>query len=111
MSITRDKPLIVTFRDLRAAMAPLHMHEKAWVDALHDVWLTGGPTPDSIIRNPKGYDPRKRQPGNVEKRIVSPLPVAIWMQQVSAARGMALTSRQALNILAGDADYGLEAHE
>ena len=102
------EPLLVTFVELLEALAPLHLHEKAYVDRLHDVWKQGAPTPDSIIRDPRAYDERKRQPGNVEKRIVFPTPLAQWVVETSTARGMPLTMRQALNMVNGKADYGLE---
>lgn len=108
--IELGKPVIVTFRDLRAALFALHQNIKADVDSLHDVWLTGAPTPDSIILNPKGYDPRMAQAGNIEKRIISPVTLAKWIQDTSARRGMPLDWRQCLNIAEGRADYGVDMH-
>lgn len=98
--------MFVTFAELRDALAPLHLNERSHVSTLHDVWKQGAPSPDSIIRNPKGYDPRLRQPGNLEKRLILPLRLAAWIQDVSGKRGMALTLRQALNMIAGEADLG-----
>jgi hypothetical protein len=103
--IEQGKPLLVTFADLRDALQSLHLNQKAWVDALHDVWKQGAPTPDSIIRDPRGYDERKRQRGNTEKRIVLPTPLATWIMQVSAARGMPVTFLQATRMVNGEADY------
>ena len=106
--VGEGQPLQVTFVELREALAPLHLHDKAFVDRLHDVWKQGAPTPDSIIRDPKGYDERKRQLGNVEKRLVFPTPLAQWLVEVSAARGMPYTMSQALKIVDGNAEtYGL----
>ena len=107
-SVVTAEPLLVPFRELLEALAPLHLYEKAYVDRLHDVWKLGAPTPDSIIRDPRAYDERQRQPGNVEKRIVFPTPLAQWIVEVSTARGMPYTMRQALGIANGEADYGLE---
>lgn len=104
------KPIVVTFRDLRAAMFPLHRNVKADVDSLHDVWIAGAPTPDSIIRNPKGYDPRLQQVGNIEKRIITPPALALWISDISARRGMPLDWRQCLNMAEGRADFGVDLH-
>lgn len=102
------RPLIATFSDLVAIFEPLHLHNVADVARLHDVWLQGAPTPDTRILNPKGYDERKRQPGNVEKRIVFPPLLAQWVMDVSKRRGFPYTERQVYNMLAGRADYGLD---
>lgn len=107
--IQPGKPLVVRFVDLCAALEPLHQRDKAWLDALHDIWKMGAPSPDSRILVARHYDERLRQPGNVEKRIVFPTPLARWVEQVSAARGMPVSHKQALGILSGEADYGLEA--
>jgi hypothetical protein len=106
--IEQGKPLLTTFVELRDALSPLHIHQKAWVDSLHDVWKKGAPTPDSIIRSPKGYDERLRQAGNVEKRIVLPTPLADWIMQVSAARGTPVNFKQAMRMVNGEADFGFE---
>lgn len=106
--IVEAEPLLVTFVELREALAPLHLHDRACVDRLHDVWKLGAPLPDSIIRQPAGYDERKTQPGNRERRIVFPTPLAAWVVEVSAARGMPYTLSQALRIVDGETDYGLE---
>jgi hypothetical protein len=102
------KPMFVSFVDLYGMFAPLHMGVKAHVDTLHDIWLAGAPSPDSIIRNPKGYDPRIKQAGNDERRLCMYIPLAKWIVDVSAERGMPYTLKQAINILNGHADYGLE---
>jgi hypothetical protein len=104
--IEAETALVVTFAELREALAPLHLGRKSWVDALHDLWKLGAPSPDSRILMPKGYDERQRQPGNVEKRLVLPTPLAQWIVQVSAARGIPYTFAQAVHMLAGQADYG-----
>lgn len=106
--IEQGKPLLVTFADLRDALQSLHLNQKVWVDALHDVWKQGAPTPDSIIRDPRGYDERRRQLGNVEKRIVLPTPLAQWIMQVSAARGTPFNFKQAMRMVNGEADFGFE---
>ena len=100
--IQAEKALVVTFAELRDALAPLHLGRRAWVDALHDVWKQGAPSPDSRILVPNGYDERQTQPGNVEKRVVLPAPLAQWMVQVSAARGMPYTLAQALSAVSGE---------
>lgn len=106
--IEQGKPLIATFVELRDALASLHMNQKTWVDGLYDIWRKGAPTPDSIIRNPRGYDERKRQLGNIEKRIVLPTPLANWIMQVSAARGTPFSFKQAMRMVNGEADFGFE---
>jgi len=106
------KPLVCSFRALADALAPYHRWERHWVDSLHDIWKQGAPTPDSIIRTPRGYDERKdqRKAGNFERRIVFPTPLAQWLQQVTRARGEPLAWRQCLNIVEGRTDYGLDLH-
>jgi hypothetical protein len=104
--IEAETALVVTFAELRDALAPLHLGRRSWVDALHDLWKLGAPSPDSRVLAPKGYDERQRQPGNVEKRLVLPTPLAQWIAQVSAARGIPYTHAQALRMLAGKPDYG-----
>lgn len=83
-----NPPLVVTWPQLEAAFARLHLGEKRYVDALHDIWLRGTPTPDSIVRVPLHYDERKRQPGNVVRRIVPESAVRAWAEDVGAARGI-----------------------
>lgn len=101
-----SKPVFVTFIELVQALETLHRYEKAYVDRLHDVWKLGAPTPhDSIIRNPKDYDERKVQPGNRERRLLLPFPLAKWIMETSAARGMPLTAKQSLNMVYGEVDY------
>ncbi len=107
--IEAEAALVVTFVELRDALAPLHLGRKPWVDSLHDVWKQGAPSPDSRILVPEGYDERQTQPGNVEQRLVLPTPLAQWIVQISAARGIPYTFGQALSIFAGQAQYGKES--
>lgn len=93
------KPLILTFQQLAHIFRGLHMWHKPYVDRLHDVWLQGAPSPQSIIRNPKGYDPRKAQVGNYEARIVLPTPLAKWIDEVASERGMSVAAGQAKQLV------------
>lgn len=102
------RPLIVTFRELAAALFPFHLNERAHLATLHDVWLKGAPTPGSRILNPKGYDERAWQPGNIVKRIVPAPWLAQWIQDMSAVRGMPLDWRQCMAMVEGQPDYGLD---
>lgn len=104
--IEAETALLVTFAELRDAFAPLHLGHRPWVDSLHDLWKLGAPSLDSRIHEPKGYDERKAQHGNVEKRLVLPTPLAQWMVEISAARGIPYTFAQALSIFAGQPHYG-----
>ena len=99
MSGHNRQPVICTFRMLSFALAPLHVWNLADVDRLHDVWKMGAPTPDSIVRNPVGYDPRKAQQGNVEKRIVLPSALEQWVQDVATRRGISATYEQAAGLI------------
>lgn len=83
-----QKPIIITFRELATNLAPLHMWHKSDVDNLHDVFLKGAVTPDSIIRNPKHYDPRLKQYGNYEARIMIPAMLSQWVVDVCQRRGI-----------------------
>lgn len=104
------KPITATFRQLAAATADMHLWNRRYLSTLHDLWLKGAPTPDSIIRSPKGYDPRKAQAGNFEARLILPTQLARWIEDVTAARGMPLTYRQSLRIAQGEVDYGFDTH-
>lgn len=99
------KPLVVKFSQLLIAMESLHQWNKADMDRLHDVWKMGAPSPNSIIRNPKGYDPRKPQAGNYEARILFPTPLAEWIVDVSKRRGHPYTLAQAFAMLDGRPQY------
>ncbi len=102
------KPLFLTFRELWMVTYPLHLGEKRWVDTLFDVYKLGAPGPQSIIRDPRGYDERKAQPGNDVERLILPTKFAAWVMDVSAARGHPYSQRQAMNLLHGSADYGFD---
>lgn len=91
----------VTFYQLSFALQRLHMGEQRHINTLHDVWLRGAPSPDSIVRNPKGYDPRVPQAGNVEKRLLLPKQISAWVEDVAKARGIACTPEQALTMIQG----------
>lgn len=108
-NVTQYKPVFVSFVDMYGMFAPLHMGVKAHVDTLHDIWLMGAPSPNSIVLSPKGYDPRVMRPGDFECRLLMYIPLSQWIVDVSAARGFPYTVRQALNMLEGKADYGLDA--
>ena len=86
--MTQPKPLICTFYDLASATAALHLGDKTMLSDLHDVWLKGAAMPNTIIRNSKNYDPRRKQRGNYEARIVFPTLLASWVKQVVDKRGM-----------------------
>lgn len=103
--MNQDKPIICTYLQLAAALEPLHLNERSWLDSLHDVWLKGAPTPASIVRNPKGYDPRKVQDGNFESRIIPPPMLAAWVKACADARGIPLQGYEALNVANGREDY------
>jgi hypothetical protein len=75
----QQKPLIVPFYKLAGAFQSLHRWEKAHLSNLHDIWMKGAPAPGSIIRNPRGYDPRMPQAGNYEARIVLPGLLSKWI--------------------------------
>jgi hypothetical protein len=106
-TIPQLKPIVVTFYDLKRALAPLHQYVKADVDRLHDLWKLGAPSPDSRILIPAKYDERLNQKamGNYEKRIVFPTALATWIQDVSARRGFPYTFQQALAIVLGEERY------
>jgi len=110
MNLT-PKPYILTFVELSTIMLPLHQGDKKLLASLHDIWLKGAPTPDSIIRDPKHYDPRLKQAGNVEKRIVLPNALAQWIHAASEKMGFPYTWRQSMNIALGYEDYNLDGEQ
>lgn len=95
------KPLSLTFRELRDVFAPLHLFDPVMVDDLHDIWKMGAPTPDSIIRDPREYDERRRQPGNFEARLILPTQLMKWILSATAKRGMPISAAQAAALLEG----------
>lgn len=105
-NVTHDiPPVFVAFVDLRNAFYPLHHGDHDMVSDLHDVWKAGAPSPDSIIRNPKEYDERKRQAGNVEKRLILPTLLMGWIVNASNKRGMPLSAAQAAALIDGQVRY------
>lgn len=109
MKTERYTPIFVTFRELTAVLAPLHLGVQADLDRLHDIWKQGAPSPDSVIRTPARYDPRVGQAGNVEKRLMLYTQLAQWIVDVSARRGFPYTLKQTVNLLHGRADYGVDS--
>ena len=101
------EPLIVTWIELRNALAPLHLWVKADVDELHDVWLKGAPSLTYKVALPgEVFDERKPRPGDVFKHIVPPMAVAHWIEKISAKRGFPYSFRQSLAITQGEIDPG-----
>lgn len=86
----KTKPFSMTFYQLMVSTQALHQWQKSYIDLLHDVWLAGAPTPDSRLLNPKAYDPRKVQAGNVEKRLVIPTKFVEWFNDVAKRRNLPL---------------------
>ena len=100
-TVNAGKPVTCTFLQLVGATWALHQGERAWIDSLFDIWKMGAPTPNTIIRNPQGYDPRKRQPGNYEARIVFPTVLAKWITDCAHARGIDLDINQGFTVAMG----------
>lgn len=101
-----DAALIVTWLELRAAFAALHMNEPAEVSRLHDIWRQSVISPEWNVEPGKVYDERKPRPHENFKCIVSPVPLANWVCEVSKKRGFPYTIKQSLNIVLGIPDYG-----
>jgi len=99
------KPIFITWQALELAMTPLHMGIKADIDRLHDLWKFGAPSPNTIVRVPNGYDPRKTQAGNFEARIVWFGALEKWVIDVSHRRGIPLTPARAHGIIERTAKY------
>ena len=97
--INAGKPLICTFRELAQVTHALHQNDRGWLDNLHDVWMMGAPTPNSIVRDPKHYDPRLKQKGNYEARIVFPTALAKWVISCIQTRGFNMTIEQAFDVI------------
>jgi hypothetical protein len=95
------KPLILSWRELAEVMSPLHLWEKGDVDALHDIWKFGAPSPQSRILVLKNYDERKAQAGNFEARIIFPKMLTKWIIDVAFKRGIAMTEMQAIALTQG----------
>jgi hypothetical protein len=101
------QPLIATWLELQAAFAPLHMHDAADVDRLHDIYVNSVPAPSYRVAVPgASFDERKPRPGDNFKHVINPLALAKWIREVSNNRGFPYSERQALNIALGIEDYG-----
>ena len=100
--------IVCTFKQLNDALTPLHQGDKAAIDRLHDIWKMGAPLPDSLVRDPRHFDERIDQPGNIVQRVVLPTQLVGWIMEVSKARGFAYTERQAYNMAIGRIDLGLD---
>jgi hypothetical protein len=108
--ITLDlaNPLIATWLELQSAFAPMHMHDPADVDRLHDVYVNSVPAPSYTVALPgRAFDERKPRAGDNFKHVINPLALAKWIREVSQKRGFPYSERQALNIALGIEDYGL----
>ena len=93
------KPMALSFYQLLYALQSVHNWHKPDMDRLHDVWKMGAPTPDSRLLDEKHYDPRKVQAGNVEKRLILPVPFATWFQDVCERKGLHMEARQGYEAL------------
>ena len=92
-------PISLSFYELSLCTRAVHGWNKPDVDRLHDIWLRGAPTPNSRILNPKIYDPRAVQTGNVEKRLIIPKLFADWFDDVAKRRGFSLKADTAYQAL------------
>lgn len=98
--------LLVTCPQLIQAFESLHLYQKGYVDTLMDIWLESPPeinVNQKILVELKNYDPRK---DTITRRYILPQPLAQWIHEVSASRGMPFTYQQSYNILRGVPDYG-----
>lgn len=85
--MTQAKPVYLSLRQLLYLTEPVHLWNKADVDNLHDVWLRGSPSPDSIVRVAAGYDPRLAQKGADERRLILYVVLEQWLEDVGKRRG------------------------
>ena len=83
-----DRPLVCTFAELADMLVSLHHWDKSALSDLHDIYKVGAPAPNAIVRNPHGFDERKRQPGNYVPRIIFPSLLGAWVAQQAARRGL-----------------------
>lgn len=105
VGVDMAQPVICTWVELARAMADLHRWEKAHVDELHDIWLKGVPSPDYKVALPgETFDERKPRQGDVLKHIVSPIPLANWIETLSAKRGFPYSAHQAMAITQGQVE-------
>lgn len=100
-----DHALIVTWIELRAAFAALHLNEQSEVDRLHDIWRNSVIAPEWNVEPGKVYDERKPRGNENFKVIVNPMALAAWICEVSTKRGFPYSQRQALRIIMGAADF------
>lgn len=96
---SQEKPLVCTYRQLAFALRRLHAWQPPLLADLHDVWLKGAPTPDSRVQKPQGYDPRKLQAGNLEKRIVLPSLLAKYIEETGKRKGIPMTLADARKLV------------
>jgi len=105
--LNKADALFCTWLELCKAMEPLHQGNPADVNRLHDVWLDGVPAPEyKVAIQGARFDERTPRPGDHFKHIISPLPLAKWIQEVSARRGFPYSERQSVAIAMGEIDTG-----
>lgn len=103
-----ERPFFVTFYELASALYSLHGGDRALLADLHDVWKKGAPSPDSIIRNPRGFDERgasEADRGNVVKRLIFPSALVWWIREASVRLGHPYSIEQCFAMARGEAVY------
>lgn len=75
------------------------MGEKRHIADLYDIWKMGAPTPDSIIRNPKHYNP---EIDNSVRRIIPLYWLRTYLTNLAASRGIPLSREEVTIILEGE---------
>lgn len=84
---------------LLKAFEPLTMNQRRHVADLYDIWKLGAPTPDSIIRDPKHYNPEK---DTTVKRIIPTIWLYKYLRDLAGQRGIPLSDSEIKVILEGE---------
>lgn len=74
------------------------MGQKRYENNLYDIWKMGAPTPDSIIRDPKHYNPEY---DTTVKRIIPMQWLYPFLKDVADARGIQLSYLELKETLEG----------
>ena len=90
--------IVSDFKGLLKAFEPLIMGQQRWINDLYDIWKMGAPTPDSIIRNPKAYNPEH---DITVKRVIPSLWLYKYLRELANTRGIPLSDAEIKIILEG----------
>jgi hypothetical protein len=88
--------IVSDFNDLLKAFDPLIMGERRYMSNLYDIWVMGAPSLDSIILDPKHYNPEINK---TVKRIIPTSWLKPYLRELASSRGIPLGEHEISSIL------------